>query len=109
MSEVLKKHANNMADNIESMESLMTIFDCELYELEHLLLCLGDCYYYDIPSKKVIEAYTVLTADDVGGVDIQVILLSDEHTGELHISAEEAYYLLSKDADELGEINGVKP
>jgi hypothetical protein len=99
----------NMCDNIDAMDSLMTIFDCELYELEHLLLCLGDCYYLDVETYKITKAFCNLIADEQGNVQCTVYPM-DENTlnpaDKVIIEPASAYVCLSKDIEELEALIG---
>ena len=104
-----KEQRTNMADNIDAMDSLMTIFDCELYVLEHLIMCLGDCYYLDLQTQTIHEAYSTLTADEQGDVEFTVYPITDKSISaktSIKLEANLAYRTVSKDEDELKAMMG---
>ena len=70
MARGLEKFKNSMEDNIEAMDSIMTIFDTELYVVEHILLSLGHCYYYDYKNERVIDGILSMVATEVGDIKI---------------------------------------
>lgn len=108
MGKSLKTFKNNMSDNIDSMDSLMTIFGCELYVVEHLIMCLGECYYLDMENKKIYKAYSTLVSDAYGAITFTLIPLTDDNAVDISIELQpsEVYVLVNKDKDELEMILG---
>lgn len=91
-----------MEDNIDSMESLMTIFDCDLFVIEDVLLNLGECFYYDQETGVILESYMTIYADEVGNINILITPISpDNSLKPKKITALDAYMYVSKDIEEL--------
>lgn len=108
MKKDIKTFKNNMSDNIDSMDSLMTIFGCELYVVEHLIMCLGDCYYLDMSNQKIYEAHCTLVSDEYGAITFTVYPLTEDDAIDtaIEIAPSEAYIFVNKDKDELEAILG---
>ena len=97
----------NMSDNIDSMDSLMTIFGCDLYVIEHLLMCLGDCYYLDLETQQIYEAYCLLTADENGKIEISIFRTDDKNKNStISIEPSMAYITVSKIKEDLEALIG---
>ena len=100
MSNKLKEYRTSMADNINAMDSLMTIFDCELYVLEHIIMCSGSCYYADVENDKVEEAFLMIMADEAGNAKIYMNITGD-NPKTVELDPIDAWLYVSKDKDEV--------